>query len=51
MIDCKLMIPKENNIEEFTLTYPDGLSYLMNESWKYMVISENTKLLSTVDFF
>lgn len=51
MIDCKLMIPKETVIEELNETYPDGLNYLMNESWKFMVVPENTQLMSTIDFF
>ena len=51
MIDCKLMIPKDNLLEEFSDTYPDGLSYLMNESWKYIYLPETTQLMSTVDFF
>jgi hypothetical protein len=51
MIDCKLMIPKDNVLEELNETYPDGLNYLMNESWKFMVIPENTQLMSTIDFF
>ena len=51
MIDCKLMIPKEIVLEELNETYPDGLNYLMNESWKFMVVPENTQLMSTIDFF
>ena len=51
MIDCKLMIPKDNKFDDFEMTYPDGLNYLMNESWKYMVVSESTQFMSTVDFF
>ena len=51
MIDCKLMIPKETVLEELNETYPDGLNYLMNESWKFMVVPENTQLMSTIDFF
>ena len=51
MIECKLMIPKETVLEELNETYPDGLNYLMNESWKFMVVPENTQLMSTIDFF
>ena len=51
MVDCKLMIPKDNKFDDFEMTYPDGLNYLMNESWKYMVVSESTQFMSTVDFF
>jgi hypothetical protein len=51
MIDCKLMIPKDNTLEELNETYPDGLNYLMSESWKFMVVPENTQLMSTIDFF
>ena len=51
MVDCKLMIPKDNKFDDFEMTYPDGLNYLMDESWKFMVVSESTKFVSTVDFF
>ena len=51
MVDCKLMIPKDNKFDDFEMTYPDGLNYIMDESWKYMVVSESTKFMSTVDFF
>lgn len=51
MVDCKLMIPKDNPIDELNDTFPDGLNYLMNESWKFMVVPENTQLMSTIDFF
>lgn len=51
MVDCKLMIPKDIPIDELNDTFPDGLNYLMNESWKFMVVPENTQLMSTIDFF
>ena len=51
MVDCKLMIPKDNKFDDFEMTYPDGLNYLMDESRKFMVVSESTKFVSTVDFF
>lgn len=51
MIDSKLMIPKNNSVEELNETFPSGLNYLMNESWKFMVVSESTSLMSTIDFY
>jgi len=51
IIDCKLMVPKDSQYDDFEFAYPDGLNYLVSESWKYLVISESTQLLTTVDFF
>ena len=51
MVDCKLMIPKNNSIEEFDLIYPDGLNIVMDKCWMFICVRETTQLLSTVDFF
>lgn len=51
LIDCKLMIPKDNPIEEFDLIYPDGLNIVMDKCWMFICVRETTQLLSTVDFF
>ena len=51
IVDCKLMIPKDAPTEELGDTFPHGLNYLMNESWKFMVVPETTQLMSTIDFF
>jgi hypothetical protein len=51
IVDCKLMVPKDSEYDDFEMAYPEGLNYIMAESWKYLVISEKTQFLSTVDFF
>jgi hypothetical protein len=50
IIDCVLMLSDDCPTEELPETYPDGLNYLVNESWKFIVVPEKTKLLSTVEF-
>lgn len=51
IVDCKLMIPTENKVDDFNETYPEGFKYIVNESWKYMAVTENIQFLSSVDFF
>lgn len=50
IIDCVLMLSDDCPTDELHETYPDGLNYLVGESWKFIVATEKTKLLSTVDF-
>lgn len=45
-IDCKLLTTDPQTCVE---TYPVGLDLLVTESWKYMGISENINLTSTID--
>jgi hypothetical protein len=51
IVDCKLMIPTENKVDDFNEIYPEGFKYIVNESWKYMAVTENIQFLSSVDFF
>lgn len=49
LIDCVLMINDNCIMEELPDTYPDGLNYLINESWKFICVPEKTKLLTRID--
>jgi len=45
-VDCKLLTTDPELCKE---TFPDGMSHLSYESWKYMGIKENINLTSTID--
>ena len=50
IIDCLLMLSDDCPTDELHVTYPDGLNYLVNQSWKFIVVPEKTKLLSSIEF-
>ncbi len=45
-IDCKLLTTDPEKCIE---TYPVGMDLLVTESWRWMGISENINLTSTID--
>ena len=46
MIDCKLFL---NDPKLLTNAYPDGLYYLISDSWKFMGFNEGVEVISAVD--
>lgn len=50
MIDCVLVLNDNCVMEELNETYPDGLNYLVTESWKFMSVHEKVKLLSRIEY-
>ena len=46
VIDCKLFL---NNPKLLTNAYPDGLYYLISDSWKFMGFNEGVEVISAVD--
>lgn len=50
LVDCVLVLNDNCIMEELNDTYPDGLNYLLTESWKFIVVPEKTQLLSTIKY-
>ena len=46
VIDCKLFL---NDPKLLTNAYPDGLYYLISDSWKFMGFNEGVEVISAVD--
>jgi hypothetical protein len=47
IIDCKLFV---DDVELSVITYPTGLNYLVEESWKFVGSKHGiTTILSTID--
>ena len=50
LIDCVLMLSDNCIVEELVHTYPESLKYIINESWKFIVVREKTQLLTSMEF-
>jgi len=46
VIDCKLFL---GDPKLLTNAYPDGLYYLISDSWKFMGFNEGVEVISAVD--